>query len=109
MTGSKLLEAAASLMGFEVVTEEMVKIGPTVISFVLEDLGHTAPSNLDEEFTLSESVLSATQVGTAMLLSVALGDLRSKECFSAIYTEKRGKIKGSKSRVLDSLPKGELL
>ena len=109
MTGNKLLEAAASLMGFEMVTEEMQKIGPTVINFVLDDLGLTAPSNLEEEFPLSEKVLSAANAGIAMLLSVALGDLRSKECFSAIYNEKRGKIKGSKTKVSDSLPKGEFL
>ena len=109
MTGNTLLEAAASLMGFEMVTEEIQKIGPTVINFVLDDLGQSAPLSLHEEFSLSEKVLSAAEVGIAMLLSVALGDLRSKECFSAIYNEKRGKIKGSKTKVLDSLPKGEFL
>ena len=109
MTGVKILEGAAYLMGFESVTEGMEKIGLTVINFVLEDLGKKALESLEDTVLLSEALISATLSGTAMLLSVALGDMRAKECFSVIYNEKRSHIKCAQSTVADTSPKGELL
>ena len=109
MTGNDILTGAASLMGFDEPSEEMNKIGPTAVNFVLEDLGKTALGTLDDNMELTETERSALLSGVAMLLSVAIGDLRGKECFSAIYNEKRGKVKMAKGVVTDSLPKGELL
>lgn len=109
MTGNTILKGAASLMGFNEPNDEMNNIGPTVINFVLEDLDKGGLENLDQEIELNETLASTAMAGVAMLLSVAIGDLRSKECFSAIYNEKRGKVKRSSSQVTDVLPKGELL
>ena len=109
MTGNKILEGAASLMGFELPSEEMVKIAPTVINFVLEDLNFSSIKSMEEEITLNDIEANACMVGAAMLLSVAIGDMRCKDCFSVIYNEKRSRIRTASSFVLDSLPKGEML
>lgn len=109
MTGNEILKEAAFLMGFETPSEEMNNIGLTVINFVLEDLNKEGITSLDDEVTLSDSLKAALTAGTSMLLSVAIGDLRAKECFSVIYNEKRNKVKRAKGVVIDSLPKGEQL
>lgn len=109
MTGNKILEDAVSLMGFEVPSEEMKKIAPTVINFVLEDLGEAAVETLEQDLSLNEALASTCIAGAAMLLSAALGDLRAKECFSVLYNEKRSRVKSTKTSIVNSLPKGELL
>ena len=109
MTGNEILKGAASLMGFGEPSEEMNSIGITVINFVLEDLGKTALKTIDDNIELTETERSALLSGTSMLLSVAIGDLRAKECFSAIYNEKRSRVKIAKGKVTDSLPNGEVL
>ncbi len=109
MTGNDILKDAAALMAFETPSEEMQNIGLTIINFVLEDLDKESVKTLEDSIELTEAEASAEKVGVAMLLSVALGDLRAKECFSEIYHEKRRKVKNGKTSITDSLPKGELL
>ena len=109
MTGKDILKEAAFLMGFETPSEEMNTIGLTVINFVLEDLDKEGIKELEDEITLSDTLKATVVAGVSMLLSVAIGDLRAKESFSVIYNEKRSKVKRTKGRVSDSLPKGEEL
>lgn len=109
MTGNELLNSAAEVMGFESATKEMQKIGLTVINSVLEDLGKKSIQGLNNSLEgIKETEKQACIYGTALFLSVAFGDLRSKECFLPIYNEKRNKVKHTKTFVSDSLPKGEL-
>jgi len=110
MTGNEILSSAAALIGFKTPTSEMNEIAITVINSVLEDISKPPLTSLSATAEdLDQKEEQACLYGTALLLSIAIGDLRSKECFSPIYNEKRGRVKRSKSYVTDALPKGELL
>ena len=110
MTGNEILRSAAVVMGFKQPTSEMIGTGLTVINSVLDDLGSDPIQNLESSPSdMSSAEEQACVYGVAMLLSVAIGDLRATECFSPIYNEKRSRAKGTKSFVTDSLPKGEML
>lgn len=110
MTARELLKNAANVMGFNAPTDEMLEFGITAMNSSLEDLNKAPIETLEATIeNITEAEKQALIYGTALFLSVAMGDLRSNECFSPIYHKKRRKAKGEKTFVLDSLPKGELI
>lgn len=109
MTGYSILKKVCALLGYQAAADDTnLSLRMTeIIKSIGDDLHIAVPSNLSEEFIISEKKKEAFIYGCAMMLAISLSDGSHATFFAELYSAKRTSALSEVSVREDVLPSAE--
>lgn len=110
MNGYDIYDKASIRLGYkgsgknEILDSRLVGRALEFVNQISIDLKLGAVENLSDEILCSEELGEALCCGTAMLISMAEGDINKNVIFTALYNAKRAAALGECCYIKDNLP-----